>query len=177
MYLINMLKISHKLPTFNNRLYSTCLRNPIVFQTRSQEPDFRRKYKDAYNQIFKNVSNGISFKNTNLGIIRGEQKDSKLEYSNDECSISMIYCVSNITYNLYTRGVGYTYNPMTNIKNGWCLQTPDINDIWSITNKENVKFDYTDVVLRNIKEREVRVIDYVPCIDLEHMHSRSFYDQ
>ena len=142
-----MLKISHKLPTFNNRVY---------------------------NKIFKNVSNGISFKNTNLGIIRGEQKDSKLEYSNDECSISMIYCVSNITYNLYTRGVGYTYNPMTNIKNGWCLQTPDINDIWTITNKENVKFDYADVVLRNIKEREVHVIDYVPCIDLDtHLYISS----
>jgi len=113
-------------------------------------PTFSNK---LYSKIFKNVSTGVGFKNTNVGIVNEViPKHKKFQYSNDECTKDMLYCISNISYNLYARDIRYTYYPMSSITNGWCLQNTKDKKMWTITNRVNVEFD--------------KVLD-IPCINLD----------
>ena len=119
-----------------------------------------------YSKIFDNISKGISFKNTDVGLVNEFIKKHKnFKVSDDKCSKDMIHCISNLSYNLYTRRIGFSYNPMIKIDNGWCLQNTNDNKIWTITNRINIKFDYSEVIA--YEENQIHKIDYIPCIKLD----------
>ena len=121
-----------------------------------------------YSKIFKNVSTGIGFKNTNVGIVNEViPKHKKFQYSNDEYSKDMLYCISNISYNLYAHDIGYTYHPMCGIINGWCLQNAEDKKIWTITNRVNVEFDKAEILNYNKNTTDIHKISSIPCIKLD----------
>lgn len=149
-------------------------------------------------KIIKNyIYEGIPFKVNNHGVIPHVNFIQRHYEIDDDQNDNILYCISNISYNLYIQNIPHKFIPPKMINNGWCIQHDSLLDYdswWTLSNifANNIQdskpliidsHEYLEsssnnsLIFASIKNTHtlsephstIKKINYIPCIELDEL--------